>query len=117
MIHAYQVRLQVQPAIDVAGAEFQALLEARRAQLQAQIALYGGDPLPGQGVNARLDGHQVTVAWRLEIGPERADLIATVAAFTDQFTTIASWRVDHHRCGNGRHRPCGPWTTIMESSL
>lgn len=115
MIHAYQVTLDVRPDIDVAAGEFQALLEQRRAQLQVQIALYGGDPLPG-AVNARLDGHAITVLWRLaDVGPERADLIETIRAFTEQFTTIASWQVEHHICGNGRRRPCGAWQIILES--
>ena len=115
MVHAYRVTLTVLAAIDTESTEFQALLEQRRAQLQAQIALYGGDPLPSEGVNAQLDDHAIIVLWRSHVGPERGDFIATIQAFTDQFTTIANWQVEHHICGNGRRKPCGAWQTILEN--
>lgn len=116
MIHAYRVTLQVFLAVDAENADFQTLLEQRRAQLQARIALYGGDPLPSEGVNAQLSDHTITVLWRSFVGPERADLIETIREFTEQFTTIASWQVEHHICGNGRRRPCGAWQLVLENA-
>ena len=109
MIHAYRVTLTVS---EPPG---QSTLDENRMAVRAHIAMFGGDPLPGEQVLFSVDDEdQVQLVWRSKVAP-RGDLLRAIQDFAGRLQTVTAWRLEHHRCGNGLRRGCGPWTTLLEN--
>ena len=109
MIHAYRVTLTVTEPPD------QPTLEANRAAVRTQIRAFGGDPLPREQVLlTTTDEGEVLLVWRTKTPPRR-DLMRAIQGYAAGLTKVTHWRLEHHRCGNGLRRGCGPWTTLLES--
>lgn len=116
-VYAYRVVSTIHDDVDMTSDDFAAELERARAEARTRVRQMGGDPLPNEQVilRASVENRTVRMIWRSRvIQPDDGRLAANVREQARQADTIVSWRLDYHRCGNGTHRPCKPWQTLVE---
>lgn len=113
-LYAYRVTLTLKDGVDPNSQEFQDDLETNRQAVRRRIELFGGDPLPSEQIMLSVTEDQIILLWRSLVEPTRTDLLGAIQAFAATLTLIDSWVLEYHRCGNGRHRPCGGWQTLIE---
>lgn len=116
-VYAYRVTARIDDGVDMTSDSFRDAVDAMRDDVRTRVRQMGGDPLPHEQValHADADAHEVHMVWRSRvIQPDDGRLAANVREQARQADTIVSWRLDYHRCGNGTHRPCKPWQTLVE---